>query len=84
MAISLRLEKKLDNDLSIYARITGKSKSEVVRHMLREGMAAYRVAATPWELGKDLFGREGSGEGNRSVTRKTLVRQKLHAKKNRG
>jgi len=84
MTISLRLEKKLDNDLSVYARVAGKSKSEIVRNMLREGMATYRVAATPWELGKDLFGREGSGEGNRSVTRKTLVRQKLHAKKNRG
>ena len=36
---------------------------------LHDKMALLRekqVHLTPWELGKDLFGREGSGAGNRS------------------
>jgi hypothetical protein len=38
---------------------------------------------TPWELGEKVFGREGSGKDNLSMDRKSILKEKLLAKKNR-
>jgi hypothetical protein len=36
-----------------------------------------------WKLGKNVFGRFGSGNGNLSVDRKVILREKLRTKKSR-
>jgi RHH-type transcriptional regulator, rel operon repressor / antitoxin RelB len=82
MAISLRLDGKLERELNRYARVVGKPKSEVIRNLIADFMEKESKAVTPWELGKNMFGREGSGCGNLSVDRKKILKEKLRVKKN--
>jgi len=79
MALSLRLEKELERELERCARTAGVSKSELVRRMIKDFVK--QRSATPWEIGKDLFGREGSGMGNLSRDRKRILKEKMRAKK---
>jgi RHH-type transcriptional regulator, rel operon repressor / antitoxin RelB len=83
MSISLRLDRKLERELNDYARIVGKPKSELIRNLIAEFIKKESRNLTPWELGKEVFGREGSGCGNLSLDRKSILKEKLHAKKNR-
>ncbi len=60
--ITLRLDPAFEQAIARTARNRGLSKSE----FLRKSISAYlaRVdAPTPWEAGKDLFGRYSSGVG---------------------
>ena len=36
-----------------------------------------KIKPSPWELGKDLFGKYSSGKGNLSKDRKKILKQKL-------
>ena len=83
MPISLRLDSKLERELNRYARMVGRPKSEVVRKLIADFIEKESRAITPWELGKEMFGREGSGCGNLSIDRKSILKEKLRAKKNR-
>lgn len=83
MAISLRLDKKLENQLSKVANSEGKSKSDLVRTLIAEFLSNKRSQPSSWDLGKDVFGRYGSGKGNLSINRKSILREKLNAKKSR-
>jgi RHH-type transcriptional regulator, rel operon repressor / antitoxin RelB len=82
MPISLRLDSKLERDLNRYARMVGRSKSDVVRKLIADFIEKESCVLTPWELGKEMFGREGSGCGNLSIDRKSILKEKLRAKKN--
>ncbi|OGL46743.1 MAG: hypothetical protein A2161_18330 [Candidatus Schekmanbacteria bacterium RBG_13_48_7] len=81
MAISLRLDSKLDQELSKCAEFMGTSKSELIRILIDDFVKKNAKRLSPWELGKDFFGREGSGKSNLSVDRKTILKEKLDAKK---
>jgi hypothetical protein len=83
MSISLRLDSKLERELTNYARIMGKPKSELIRNLISDFLKKEAKNFTPWELGKSVFGREGSGRGNLSRDRKSILKGKLNAKKNR-
>jgi len=39
-----------------------------------------KVINLPYELGKPVFGRFSSGDTERSIQRKQLIRDKIHAK----
>jgi hypothetical protein len=82
MTISVRLESKLEKELSQYAKIMGKSKSELIRNLIDEYIKKKKKKLSPWETGKDLFGCEGSKKGDLSVNRKLILKEKLRAKKN--
>ena len=83
MSISLRLDNSLERELNKHARIIGKSKSEIIRTLISDFVKKKSKKVTPWKIGKEVFGREGSGRGNLSVDRKSILKEKLHAKKNR-
>ena len=83
MTISLRLESRLERELNKHAKIMGISKSELVRNLIAEFVARESTKPSPWELGKNVFGRVGSGCGMLSVNRKSILRKKLNARKNR-
>jgi RHH-type transcriptional regulator, rel operon repressor / antitoxin RelB len=83
MPISLRLDSKLERELNRYARMVGRPKSDVVRKLIADFIEKESRVITPWELGKEMFGREGSGCGNLSIDRKSILKEKLRAKKNR-
>jgi predicted DNA-binding protein len=83
MPISLRLDDQLERELNKYARRAGKPKSELIRNLIADFVNKKANRLTPWELGKEVFGREGSGRGNLAQNRKSILKEKLHAKKNR-
>jgi RHH-type rel operon transcriptional repressor/antitoxin RelB len=83
MSISLRLDGDLERELNKQARVIGIPKSELIRNLISDFLKKKSEKLTPWELGKNLFGREGSGRGNLSTERKSILKEKLHAKKDR-
>lgn len=83
MSMSLRLDSKLERKLNDYARLIGKPKSELVRNLVSDFLDRESKNLTPWELGKKVFGREGSKCGNLSRDRKSILKEKLNAKKSR-
>ncbi len=83
MTISLRLDNKLEQKLDKHAHLMGKSKSELIRGLISNFLKKRSNRLTPWELGKNVFGREGSKKGNLSIDRKSILKEKLSAKKNR-
>jgi len=81
--VSLRLDTKLEQELERTAASLGVSKSEFIRKVLVEKLKEERNLRTPWEMGKSVFGKFGSGSSNRSTDRKKILKNKLSAKKSR-
>lgn len=77
--ITLRLDQKLETDIQTTATMMGLSKSELIRISVAEFIQKQKKP-NAWELGDELFGRYASGDGNLSVNRKALVKEKIKAK----
>ena len=86
MALSLRLDEQTAQQLEDLAREKGLSKSELVRQCLAEYLSQQQQRLSPWELGKDLFGRAASGRGDLSrkaeqIVQEKIVQEKMRAKR---
>ena len=75
MAISVRLDEALEQDLESVAESTGQSKSAIIKQSLQEYLAKQKVQPTAYELGKDLFDGPGSGDANSA--NKEHIRQRI-------
>ena len=75
---SVRLDDELEKKIRAMAEKTRVSKSEIVREALTEYLEAREAEEKPYDLGRDLFGRFGSGESDLSTTYKTRIKEKLH------
>ena len=80
MAFSLRLSRPLEASLEHAAALAGISKSEFVRRCLEEQLAKQELRPTAYELGKDLFGKYGSGRGDLARNAKKIVKEIIRAK----
>lgn len=80
MTISVRLDDHLEAGLEKAARSAGISKSDLIRKCLEEYLTRQTLDRLPWQLGKELFGKVGSGRSDLSVNRKQILRKKIHAK----
>lgn len=83
MTISLRIDKRMAESLSLAAKARGVSKSELIRQCLADYLDEASNRPTAWELGKELFGKVGSGRGDLARRRKQIFREKLNAKSDR-
>jgi hypothetical protein len=81
--ISLRINEETEDQLNAIARYENTSKTEIVKRALALYVAEYTKQQRPYELGSDLFGLHGSGDGNLSVNYKDALKAKLHAKHSR-
>lgn len=77
--ITLRLDKNLEDQLKLVAEQQGLSKSEVVRESLTEYLAK-KPKPSAWELGKELFGNQASGQSNLAEDRKKIFKDKTSKK----
>lgn len=77
---SIRLPKDFENKLSDMAEIEKTTKSEIIKRALRRYFESYAQQTTPFDLGKDLFGRHGSGKGNLSREYKKILKEKFREK----
>jgi RHH-type rel operon transcriptional repressor/antitoxin RelB len=87
MLTTVKLPRELYAALENAARTQGLTKSEVVRAALRSELArlARRRRPTPYDLGKDLFGKARSGRGDLSVLRaRELLTSSAKPKRRRG
>lgn len=84
MTLSIRLDPDLERDLERASAQSGLPKSQIVKQGLREYLAKLTPKKTPYELGKDLFGKgPGSGLGDLSTRRKDYLTDIIHAKRAR-
>lgn len=81
MTISIRLDAETESALRAQSRRRGQPLSEFVRHAIEEKLARDEREVSPYDAGKELFGRYASGEGNRSTDRKRLIAEKLRNKR---
>jgi hypothetical protein len=78
MTITVRLDTQTKRALTKAARERGVSNSE-----LRDYLDPTGDSRWAWELGKDVFGKRGSGRGDLARNAKRIAREKVHAKKGR-
>lgn len=83
MLISVRLEERLAAEVARAAEDGGVSRSEFIRQCLADYVARRKVKNLAWELGKDLFGKHGSGRSDLSTNADRIVREKIHARNRR-
>jgi hypothetical protein len=80
MTVSVRLDHRLEKELAVASERLGLSKSEIIKQSLEAFLREKQVHLTPYELGKDLFGGEGSGVGDRAKNHSKYLKEKLRAK----
>ena len=78
--ITLRLDSELEQTINTIAHQMGVSKSELIRKSITEFIGKLEQPS-PWELGSELFGKYASGKDNLSQDRKTLIKEKIRAKR---
>jgi Arc/MetJ-type ribon-helix-helix transcriptional regulator len=84
MGISIRIDPETETALRRRLSAEGVSLSDFVREAIREKLEKDEHGqATPFTVGEPLFGRYASGEQDRSVRRKALIRERVHAKRRR-
>ena len=81
--ISLRLSTDLDDKLNQIAKNEKISKSEIVKRALVLYFEDYQKSHSPYDLGSDLFGKYGSGNGSLSQNYKNILEGKLREKYSR-
>jgi hypothetical protein len=77
---TVRLDPATEVRLEELADIENKSKSEVIKAALIEYLDRHFSTQTPYELGKGLFGKHGSGHKDTSRDYKTLLKGRLREK----
>ncbi len=78
--LNVRLTDDTEKELVRYCLDEGVSKSTVVKEALVAYLTQRRKTNSAFEAGADLFGQEGSGAANNSVSYKEKLKEKLHAK----
>jgi Arc/MetJ-type ribon-helix-helix transcriptional regulator len=84
MTITIRLSEKLEADLRARIEMQGVGLSDFVRDAIAEKLERETTEKlSPYELGKDLFGRHGSGRNDLSSGRKAILNEVLRGKHRR-
>ncbi|PKL12934.1 MAG: CopG family transcriptional regulator [Spirochaetae bacterium HGW-Spirochaetae-6] len=78
--VSIRLPEELEKKLIEIAKVDKKTKTEIIKLALTKFINDFEKNTTPFELGKDLFGKYGSNKGNLSKDRKKILKEKLRDK----
>ncbi len=77
MTISFRLDQELKEKLDSLARARGVSRSDLIRECLKDFLSREEQRPSAWELGKELFGRIGSGHRTLARDRKQIVKERI-------
>lgn len=83
MTLTIRLEAKLQASLRRLADSEGTSVSDLVRKLITDRVELEATKTTPYERGKHLFGRRGSGKGDLSVNTREQFKEYVRAKHSR-
>lgn len=78
--ITLRLNSALEKNINKIAHQIGVTKSELIRQSITAFIEKIEQPS-PWELGSNIFGKHASGKDNLSRDRKSIVKEKIKAKR---
>ena len=78
--LNVRLDKDTEKKLKDYSTAHNQSKSSVVKEALVQYLSKEQASQSPYDLGSDLFGAEGSGDTKASVSYKSRLKEKLNEK----
>ena len=78
--IAIDLEPNLEQSVRHTASILDMTLSQFVHESLSEYLGKLSKPS-PWELGKNSFGKYSSGQGNLAANRKQLLKSKIRAKR---
>ena len=77
---SIRLPNEIENNLSDIAKTEHKTKSEIIKIAVKKYIKEYYNKVTPYELGKDFFGKYGSTENDNSINYKNKIKDRISDK----
>jgi len=84
MTITIRLPAKLEADLRTRLGTRRTKLSDFVRDAIAEKLEREPTKPTsPYDLGKNIFGKHGSGRHDLSTNRKSILNEVLRAKHRR-
>ncbi len=81
--LSVRLDSSLEKQLNFVAQKQSVSKSKIIKESLIyyfDMLNSKNIEKSPYELGKNLFGKYSSGKTDLSTTYKQKLKDKIHAK----
>ena len=78
--LSVRLPKELEEKIELLSEQENTTKSDIVKQALENYIDKKEKQAQPYDLGKKLFGKFGSGKGDLSTSYKQEVRKKINEK----
>jgi predicted DNA-binding protein len=81
--ISVRLPEELEKKLNQLAESENVTKTYLVKEALNKYITEKEEKKDSYQLGKDLFGKYGSGKGDLSTTYRKRVSDKIHEKYSR-
>lgn len=84
MPVSVRLDKETEELLDKASRITSTPKSKIMKNSIKEYCSKIiaHKKITPYELAKDLIGKESSGRKDLSTRGEEILRELFRKKKN--
>ena len=77
---SARLPVETRNKLLVLSRIKNKTKSDIIKESLDMLYEYEEKEIDSFSVGEAYFGKYGSGDGDRSITYKQRIKEKLHGK----
>ena len=77
---SIRLPNKIENNLDNIARNEHKTKSEIIKLAVKKFIYEYYNKVSPYELGKESFGKYGSMINDNSINYKKKIKDKISDK----
>lgn len=78
--LTVRLSSEEEKVLQEYCDRVGRSKSMVVKEAIELYLTQQKKNKNPYDAGADLFGQEGSGSRNKSITYKKQLLKILYEK----
>jgi len=78
--ITLRLDPNLEQAVTNTAKNLGLTKSDLIRKSILDYLGKIGKQNS-WETGQDLFGKYSSGHHNLSTDRKSLMKNRILAKR---
>ncbi|QTA92384.1 ribbon-helix-helix protein, CopG family [Desulfonema magnum] len=75
--ISINLPSDYETKVEQIAKDENITTSEIIKKALQLYFDGYYQKAVPYDLGRDLFGKYGSGDGRLSQNYKKILKEKL-------
>jgi hypothetical protein len=79
--LTVRLPEDMEEKISQIAASEKRTKTQIVREALERYLEARQSRKSSYDLGAELFGKQGSGRGNLSSDYRRLVKEKIRARR---